>query len=100
MQKLYFLGMKLTNSFSLKGKIVKESQTYCLDGAGVELKEIRVCDYSEVNIIKFLFMVHVMTVKRIDELFFAIRKLVAERVKCELDVLGGYEENYKDIIII
>lgn len=61
---VFFLGMKLTNSFSLKGKIVKESQTYCLDGAGVELKEIRVCDYSEVNIIKFLFMVHVMTVKK------------------------------------
>ena len=61
---VFFLGMKLTNSFSLKGKIVKESQTYCLDGAGVELKEIRVCDYSEVNILKFLFMVHVMTVKK------------------------------------
>ena len=27
-----------------------------------------------------------------------MRKLVADKVKCELDVLGGYEENYKDII--
>ena len=27
-----------------------------------------------------------------------MRRLVQNGVKCELDVLGGYEENYKDII--
>ena len=34
-----------------------------------------------------------MAEKGIDELFLATHRLVEEGIKCELDVLGGYEED-------
>lgn len=96
--KVVFFENEANRQLFIKEKIVKESQAYCLNGAGVDLDRFQVCDYPDGNTIKFLFMGRVMAEKGIDELFFAMRKLVADKVKCELDVLGGYEENYKDII--
>lgn len=43
-------------------------------------------------------MGRVMAEKGIDELFLATHRLVEEGIKCELDVLGGYEEDYKEKI--
>ena len=54
--------------------------------------------YPKGDTIKFLFMGRVMAEKGIDELFIAMQKLVSEGIKCELDVLGRYEENYKEKI--
>lgn len=82
----------------IRNKIVKESQTYRLNGAGVNLDHYRVLPYPNNDVIKFLFMGRIMAEKGIDELFYAMKKLVSEGIKCELDVLGGYEENYKDTI--
>ena len=39
-----------------------------------------------------------MKEKGVDELFSAMRKLVAEGCTCSLDVVGMYEEDYKDAI--
>ena len=84
--------------FFVREHIVKEKQTYRLNGAGVNLEHYHVTPYPKGETIKFLFMGRIMKEKGIDELFTAMRRLVQNGVKCELDVLGGYEENYKDII--
>ena len=39
-----------------------------------------------------------MKEKGINELFSAMNKLMADGYKCSLDILGGYEEDYKEII--
>lgn len=82
----------------IREKIVKEEQTHRLNGAGVNVDKYQVVDYPQGDKIKFLFMGRVMAEKGIDELFTAMRKLISDGVNCELDILGGYEENYKDKI--
>lgn len=79
-------------------KIVHEQQTHRLNGAGVNLDKYQVTEYPKGDRIKFLFMGRVMAEKGIDELFTAMQKLTTDGVDCELDVLGGYEENYRDKI--
>jgi len=78
--------------------IVNPSQTHRLNGAGVNLERYRVLEYPQEENIRFLFMGRVMAEKGIDELLEAMRRLIAEGINCELDVLGGYEENYKNKI--
>lgn len=78
--------------------IVGKSQTHRLFGAGVNLERYQVTEYPHGEMIKFLFMGRVMAEKGIDELFIAMQKLVDDGISCELDVLGGYEEDYKEKI--
>lgn len=82
----------------IENKIVKEEQTYRLNGAGVNLDKYRVLDYPDGEITDFLFMGRVMAEKGVNELFDAMKMLVADGEKVKLDVLGGYEENYKELI--
>ena len=80
-------------------KIVREDQTCLLHGAGVNLERFQAQEYpagSEET--RFLFVGRVMKEKGIDELFAAMKKLVADGYHCSLDVLGGYEEDYKTVI--
>ena len=80
-------------------KIIKEEQACLLNGAGVNIERFNVEEYPEDNgTTRFLFIGRVMKEKGIDELFIAMQKLVADGYKCSLDVLGGYEEDYKEII--
>ena len=96
--KVVFFENEENRQFFVREHIVKEKQTYRLNGAGVNLERYHVTPYPKGETIKFLFMGRIMKEKGIDELFTAMRRLVQNGVKCELDVLGGYEENYKDII--
>lgn len=98
--KVVFFENEANRQLFVQDNIVKDCQTYRLNGAGVDLNKFKLLDYPKGNIIKFLFIGRVMAEKGIDELFFAMRKLISEGIKCELDVLGGYEEDYKDTIKI
>lgn len=98
--KVVFFENEANRQFFIKEAIVKDSQTYRLDGAGVDLEKFKVTEYPKGDKIKFLFMGRIMAEKGINELFSAMRKLVSEGANCELDVLGGFEENYKEIIKI
>lgn len=83
----------------LDEKIISKKQACLLNGAGVNLEHYSVLEYPEdCEITRFLFIGRVMKEKGIDELFEAMKKLRADGVNCSLDVLGGYEENYADII--
>lgn len=93
--KVIFFENEENRQIFIKEKIAKESQTHRLNGAGVNLEKYSVTEYPKEEKIKFLFMGRVMAEKGIDELFEAMQKLVSDGWNCELDVLGGYEEDYK-----
>ena len=96
--KVVFFENEGNRQIFIREKIVKEKQTHRLNGAGVNIEKYQVVDYPQGDKFKFLFMGRVMAEKGIDELFEAMRKIISEGISCELDVLGGYEENYKDKI--
>lgn len=93
--KIVFFENEENRQIFVREKIVMESQAHRLNGAGVNLDKYQVTEYPKGEKIKFLFMGRVMAEKGIDELFEAMKKLIADGVNCELDVLGGYEEDYK-----
>lgn len=94
--KIVFFENEENRRLFIKYGIVKKNRTYRLNGAGVNLDKYQVTEYPRGNIIKFLFIGRIMAEKGVDELFIAMEKLVADGIKCQLDVLGGYEENYKE----
>jgi len=96
--KVVFFENAENRKIFLDKKIVKKKQSYLLHGAGVNLEHYRVTEYPAGETTKFLFIGRVMKEKGIDELFAAMRRLVAEGYHCTLDVLGGYEEDYEAII--
>lgn len=96
--KVVFFENEENRQIFIKEKIVKESQTYRLNGAGVNLEKYQVAPYPNGEKVKFLFMGRIMAEKGIDELFEAMTKLVSEGFNCELDLLGFPEEDYKEKI--
>lgn len=105
---LYKLGLKkaktvfFENSENqqvfLDNDIVSKERTCLLNGAGVNLEHYQVSEYPSEESIHFLFVGRVMKEKGVDELFTAIQRLRADGIDCSLDVLGGYEEDYKEQI--
>lgn len=96
--KVVFFENTENRQIFLDEHIVRQQQTCLLNGAGVNLEHYRVTEYPDGDETKFLFIGRVMKEKGVDELFSAIRKLVAEGYSCSLDVVGMYEENYKEAI--
>lgn len=96
--KVVFFENEGNRQVFISEKIVKEGQTHRLNGAGVNIEKFQLMEYPEGDKIKFLFMGRVMAEKGVDELFEAMKKLISDGINCELDVLGGYEEDYKEKI--
>ena len=97
--KVVFFENEENRQILIKENIVKEAQAYLLNGAGVNLEHYLLTDYpTENGPIRFLFVGRVMKEKGIDELFESMQKLFDEGIPCTLDVLGGYEENYEEVI--
>lgn len=96
--KVVFFENEENRLYFIRKKMVKAEQTYRLNGAGVNLKKYKVSEYPAGETTRFLFIGRVMSEKGIRELFASMKKLVSEGAKCELDILGEFEENYKDQI--
>lgn len=96
--KVVFFENSENRRIFLEEKIVKEEQTCLLNGAGVNLFHYQVTDYPAGNTTRFLFVGRVMKEKGVEELFAAMKHLVDQGIPCSLDVLGGYEEDYKERI--
>ncbi|MCI5732363.1 MAG: glycosyltransferase family 4 protein [Eubacterium sp.] len=97
-QTVFFENVENQQIFVKEG-IVRPEQTCLLNGAGVNLEHFQVAEYPKENEpTRFLFIGRVMKEKGIDELFAAMKQLLAEGINCTLDVLGGYEEDYADKI--
>lgn len=96
--KVVFFENEENRRIFIREKIAKENQTYRLNGAGVNLNTFHTTEYPVMGNTRFLFIGRVMAEKGISELFVAMKKLITDGVECELDILGEYEENYKDQI--
>lgn len=96
--KVVFFENSENRRIFVEEKIVNEEQTCLLNGAGVNLSHYQVTDYPAGEETRFLFMGRVMKEKGIEELFTAMKRLVAQEIPCSLDILGGYEEDYKNLI--
>lgn len=79
-------------------KIAPAEKTVRLNGAGVNLERYSFKPYPNAGTVRFLFIGRVMQEKGVDELFAAMERLRAEGADCALDILGGYEEDYAEII--
>ena len=97
--KVVFFENEENRQILLKENIVKEKQTCLLNGAGVNLEHYLLTEYpTNYEKTRFLFVGRVMQEKGVDELFTAMERLHSMGVACTLDVLGGYEENYEEVI--
>lgn len=78
--------------------IAKRNIACRLNGAGVNLDRYTIKDYPDGNITKFLFIGRVMKEKGVEELFAAMQMLINAGESVQLDVVGDYEEDYKEKI--
>ena len=102
---MYRIGLKKANvvffenagnmETLLNEGIVAQRQCKLLPGAGVNLEHYTPAPYpDEAEPVRFLFIGRVMAEKGVDELFAAMERICGEGIRCCLDVLGGYEEDY------
>lgn len=93
--KVVFFENEGNRQVFVKENIVSKEKTHTLNGAGVNLEKYQVSEYPKGKKIKFLFMGRIMKEKGVNELFGAMKQLIGDGIECELDVLGGCEEDYK-----
>lgn len=79
--------------------MIRKEQACLLNGAGVDLERFSYKPYpGDQSETRFLFIGRVMKEKGVDELFAAMRLLQKDGVRCSLDVLGGFDEDYSAVI--
>lgn len=79
-----------------KRKIISAKKQKILHGAGINLERYSYQQYPENEKVHFLYLGRIMQEKGIDELFAAVRSLYAERQDFVLDIVGFYEDDYKE----
>lgn len=79
-------------------KIIKDKQTYKLNGAGVNLEDFAFSAYPNNNEIRFLFIGRIMKEKGIEELLAVAKRIKKEYTNVYFDIVGPMEERYKNII--
>ena len=96
--KVVFFENRANMELLLEANVVRRAQCCLLPGAGVDLEHYACAPYPAEGPVRFLFVGRVMGEKGIGELFSAMERLNRERITCSLDVLGGLEEHYENII--
>ena len=76
--------------------IVAAPRVTVLPGAGVDLDKYPLTPYPENEPLRFLYLGRIMREKGMDELFAAARRLHGLGVPFVLDLVGFYEDGYKD----
>lgn len=99
--KVIFFENSANRDELLLFKVCDIEQTVVLNGAGVNTDTYSYLPYPQRDEscseeVRFLFVGRVMKEKGIDELFEVMKRLVAEGKQCFLDVVGPFEEDYKD----
>lgn len=77
-------------------KITPAEQQHVLPGAGINLERFAYHEYPQNDKLHFLFLGRIMREKGVDELFRAARKLHAEGADFVLDLVGFFEDEYKE----
>ena len=76
--------------------ITPEHQQTVLNGAGINLEHHSLQAFPENPVVHFLYLGRIMKEKGMDELFSAVRRLHSEGVPFILDLVGFYEDGYKE----
>lgn len=76
--------------------IQKKAKQTVLHGAGINLDFFSYKPYPKNDKVHFLYLGRIMKEKGIDELFYAVRKLHEEGKEFVLDLVGFYEDSYKE----
>ena len=77
-------------------KIIPIEKQKILHGAGINLEKFHFHEYPNNDKVHFLYLGRIMKEKGIDELFTAVRSLYAERQDFVFDIVGFYEDDYKE----
>ena len=77
-------------------KITPAAQQVILPGAGINLQHHILQSYPENHPIRFLYLGRLMKEKGIDELFSAVKMLQADGCEFRLDLVGFFEDAYKE----
>lgn len=97
--KVVFFENEENQRVFVEHRIVPREQTCKLNGAGVNLEEYPLCEYPpEDGELRFLFVGRVMKEKGVDELFEAARRIRREHPSVSFDVVGPFEDDYKEKI--
>ena len=97
-EAVFFENEENAKTFVSK-KIISENQIKVLPGAGINLNEYSFVPMTDDGVCGFLFVGRIMKEKGVDEFFDAAKKLKAELgEKIRFDVVGFYEEEYKDTV--
>ena len=67
-----------------------------LNGAGINLESYPYCEYPKNEKFHFLYLGRIMREKGMDELFWEVKKLHQEGEKFVLDLVGFFEDEYKE----
>ena len=92
---VFFENSEDRETFVREG-IVDKSRTCVLHGAGVDLEHFSYQPYPDNKEFRFLFIGRVMKEKGINELLESMGRLISEGINCTLDILGSYEEDYRE----
>lgn len=82
----------------LQEQIIRRGQMCLLKGAGVNLKYYTYQKYPENDKVHFLYLGRIMKEKGMDELFYAAKELQRKEVPFVLDLVGFFEDEYKEKI--
>lgn len=82
----------------LQEQIIRREQMCLLKGAGVNLKYYTYQKYPENDKVHFLYLGRIMKEKGMDELFYAAKELQRKEVPFVLDLVGFFEDEYKEKI--
>ncbi len=82
----------------IQRKIVPESKIRLLPGAGVNLDYYKYSEYPHNEKIHFLYLGRLMKEKGMDELFQAVRDLYKKNQNFVLDLVGFFEDEYKETV--
>ncbi|MCR5666831.1 MAG: glycosyltransferase family 4 protein [Eubacterium sp.] len=97
--RLVFFENEGNRQTLLDYRIVGADKTHLLHGAGVNLTEYPMTPYPATEQeIRLLFIGRIMKEKGVDELFSAMKRIREIREDVVLDLVGFYEEDYKQEI--
>ncbi|MDD6799988.1 MAG: glycosyltransferase family 4 protein [Firmicutes bacterium] len=94
--KVVFFENEVNAEEFRKRKITPEKQQHVLPGAGVNLERFAYHEYPHNNKVHFLFLGRIMKEKGLDELFWASRKLHEDGADFVLDLVGFFEDEYRE----
>ena len=82
----------------VENRIIPQEKTHALNGAGVNVEEYEFCEYPQSGGTNFLFIGRVMKEKGIDELFEVAKRMKAEKIDVQFDIVGPMEDDYKETV--